>query len=539
MRLKRDLSKSSLLFLSITSIVGSGWLFGSFYTSRIAGPAAVLSWIIGGLMIAVICLTLAEIVVMFARCAGTITFANVSHGKTTGAIFSWITWLWTMGTVPLEVQAVIQYASTYISNLVHSGGHLTDLGLLVAVFLMFILSALNMIGIKFLSSTNRFIVYWKIIIPIMMVAVFLCASSHYSNLTSHGFAPFGIEGVFSGISTGGAAFSFFGFQAAAFLAGESKSPQRAVPFALFGSLFFCLVLYAALQLGFIVSLNPAALDNGGWAHISFEGDSGPFAAILIGMGFFLLAKLLFIDAMVAPFGAGLGYVTSASRILYSMGVHKEAPQFFSKLNRFSIPWVAIIVNFAFGMIIFLPFKGWHNIASFLAGIMILSILCNPVCLLIFRKSLQHMKRPFYLPFAIPICHIAFFFCSLILYWCGWEVVSKIEFLFVLGVLVACIIILFKKDSSFFQEIKNLNIFQSLWLFAYFICMGIISYFGSYGGGRGYLEGPYAYGTLFIMSIVIMYIAQKTALTSEESVEIMEKAVQNVRDSDIDWASKSE
>lgn len=49
MRLVGNQNNRNLLFLSIGSIVGSGWLFGSFYTAQIAGPAAILSWVLGGL----------------------------------------------------------------------------------------------------------------------------------------------------------------------------------------------------------------------------------------------------------------------------------------------------------------------------------------------------------------------------------------------------------------------------------------------------------------------------------------------------------
>jgi amino acid transporter len=37
-----------LLFTSVGSIIGSGWLFGALNASKIAGPAAVLAWVIGG-----------------------------------------------------------------------------------------------------------------------------------------------------------------------------------------------------------------------------------------------------------------------------------------------------------------------------------------------------------------------------------------------------------------------------------------------------------------------------------------------------------
>ena len=37
-RLRRDVGLTSLMFVSLGSIIGSGWLFGALYASQIAGP---------------------------------------------------------------------------------------------------------------------------------------------------------------------------------------------------------------------------------------------------------------------------------------------------------------------------------------------------------------------------------------------------------------------------------------------------------------------------------------------------------------------
>ena len=48
-KIKRSISPLGLLMASVSAIIGSGWLFSAFYTSKIAGPAALISWLIGGL----------------------------------------------------------------------------------------------------------------------------------------------------------------------------------------------------------------------------------------------------------------------------------------------------------------------------------------------------------------------------------------------------------------------------------------------------------------------------------------------------------
>jgi amino acid transporter len=44
----RQLSLTDLTFIGLGAIFGSGWLFAASHVSAIAGPAGILSWLIGG-----------------------------------------------------------------------------------------------------------------------------------------------------------------------------------------------------------------------------------------------------------------------------------------------------------------------------------------------------------------------------------------------------------------------------------------------------------------------------------------------------------
>ena len=50
-KLKRDAGVIGLLFASLGGIIGSGWLLGPLNAAKIAGPAAVIAWLIGGIAI--------------------------------------------------------------------------------------------------------------------------------------------------------------------------------------------------------------------------------------------------------------------------------------------------------------------------------------------------------------------------------------------------------------------------------------------------------------------------------------------------------
>jgi amino acid transporter len=59
--MQRSIPTFGLLFTSVSAIIGSGWLFSAFYTATLAGPAATLAWIIGGIFVLVIAFVFAEV----------------------------------------------------------------------------------------------------------------------------------------------------------------------------------------------------------------------------------------------------------------------------------------------------------------------------------------------------------------------------------------------------------------------------------------------------------------------------------------------
>ena len=75
--------------LGLGSIIGSGWLFGAWQASKMAGPAAILSWIIGALITAVIAYNYIELGAMLPENGGLSKYAQYTHGSLIGFIASW------------------------------------------------------------------------------------------------------------------------------------------------------------------------------------------------------------------------------------------------------------------------------------------------------------------------------------------------------------------------------------------------------------------------------------------------------------------
>ncbi len=69
--LLREIGLIGLLWASVGSIIGSGWLFGAQGALETAGPAAIISWVIGGVAILILALVHAELGGMYPVSGGT------------------------------------------------------------------------------------------------------------------------------------------------------------------------------------------------------------------------------------------------------------------------------------------------------------------------------------------------------------------------------------------------------------------------------------------------------------------------------------
>src|SRR4051812_48937498 len=206
--LRREIGFIGLLWASAGSIIGSGWLFGAQGALATAGPAAIISWVIGAVAIMLLALAHAELGGMYPVAGGTARFPHYAFGGAVGASFGWFSWLQAATVAPIEVMAVIQYSQHY--HFAHSwmkvsGGQnvLTATGIVVAVVLMALLTAINFLGVKKLATTNSIATWWKVGVPVLTIIVLATAGLHFSNFTAaDGFAPGGAAGVLAAVSTG-------------------------------------------------------------------------------------------------------------------------------------------------------------------------------------------------------------------------------------------------------------------------------------------------------------------------------------------------
>ena len=115
--MQRSVGTLALLFASLGAILGSGWLFTAYYASKIAGPAALLSWLIAGGCVIFIAFVYAELSAFLPVMGATSHLPHITHGTLVGFMYGWMIWLCYASVPPAEVQAMIQYLSFYLNPL--------------------------------------------------------------------------------------------------------------------------------------------------------------------------------------------------------------------------------------------------------------------------------------------------------------------------------------------------------------------------------------------------------------------------------------
>lgn len=505
-------------------MIGSGWLFGPLYAAQIAGPFAVFSWILGGLLIILVAFTFSEVSAMLPVTGGIARFPQFSHGPMVSFIMTWIAWIAFVLLPPIEVQALIQYSAHFYPRLVHSvhgQPQLSHLGFAVEFALLLIMSLLNIAGVELVAKCNNFLVAMKLLIPTFTSCVLILCCFHPSNfILSHAQPLEHLHNVFASLPLAGVIFSFFGFRLAIDLAGEAKNPQKAMPIALIGSITLCMILYTFIQIGFIGAL-PAKQLALGFANLHFPGDAGPFVGIAAILGLHWLIAILYVDAIISPFGSALIIVTTSARLNYAMGINGYAPKWLTKLNPKHVPHYGVLLNFLVGCLLVLPFPGWQTLASFILSALVISHAITPISLAAMREQVPDRHRPFKIPAYKIFSLAAFIILNFISYWTGWNTMWKMLVGGLVGLIVLPIIRCFQNP----QDRPQLHLQNAWWLIPYFAGMALFSYLGNFGDGLNII--PFGYDMLFIalFSIVIFKLGVYCRLPSHETIAQIEHETQ--------------
>ena len=526
--LLREVGLIGLTWASMGSIIGSGWLFGAQEALIVAGPAAIISWVIGAVAILVLALVHAELGGMYPVSGGSARFPHYAFGGVAGASFGWFAWLNAATVAPIEVSAMITYGQHY--SFAHGflnpkTGVLTTSGLVVAVFLMALMTAINFLGVRKLAATNSAATWWKVAVPLLTILVLANANFDPGNLhAANGFNPGGLHAILTAVSTGGIIFSYLGFEQADQLAGESKNPRRDVPFAIIGSIVLGTIIYVALQVSFLFAL-PAETIGSTWADTSkdvyYTVFTGPFAELATVLSIGWLAAILYLDAIISPAGTGLIYTTGSSRVAYGLSRNGYIPSMFEWTNSRGVPWVGLIAAFVTGCICFLPFPSWQSLVGLITSASVLMYAGAPLSLGTFRRRLPDAERPYRMPAAEILSPAAFVIATLIILWTGWDTDWQLGVAILIGYAILAVNRIFHLN----EHKPMLDWRAASWLPPYLVGVGIIVFLSSFGP----LDDPVLeFGPDMIVcgafSLVIYYWAMAVSLSREQIEEMLEEVV---------------
>jgi amino acid transporter len=505
--LKRDAGRIGLLFASIGGMVGSGWLFGALNAAKIAGPAALISWVIGGIAVLLLALVYAELSTLFPRPGAVIVFPKLCFGSLAAQIMSWVNFLAYVSVAPVEAVAVVSYANNFYPGLVvPASGVLTLEGLAASVVLMVLFLVINLLAIRLVLLVNNAITWWKLLVPAVTVIALISVHFRAANFTQFGFAPAGAGGVLAAVSGSGIIFTFLGFRQAIELAGESADPARNLPFAILGSVLLCLALYCGLQIAFIGALAPADLAHG-WAHLSFKGVSGPFAGLASGLGLTWLAVTLYADAAISPGGTGIIYNTTAARVIYASADEGLFPKRLTRISAAGVPVASLALSFFVGLLFLAPLPSWRLLVTYLSSIGVLAYGIGPIVLLSFRTTLPEAQypRPFRLGYAKLISTLAFIIANFVVFWAGANIADHLFGGFAIAFLVyiAC-------QFAIHRTLTHLEWRGAWWFAPYFGGLWLITYLGP-EHGTGTLSNTTGAVALVLFSLIILRLAQSCAL----------------------------
>ncbi|MFW6004335.1 MAG: APC family permease [Halodesulfurarchaeum sp.] len=355
--LERTIGLVGGLTIGIGTMIGAGiFVFPGLAAER-AGPAASLSFLIGGVIALLVALPASELATAMPRSGGGYFFISRGLGTAAGAIVGLSLWLGLVFASAFYLVGLGAYASAAIAEI---GIDLTvNLAVPLGVAFAVGLTGASLAGTENSATLQNYIVGGLLVI----LAVFLT----YGGLDAMGV--FGREtipeaffprGHLPVLSTAGLVFtSYLGFAQVATVAGDIKNPGRSLPIAMVGSVVVVTVLYVVTIFVATSALGAETLGTFGETAIvevarQLLGEPGAVAILVAGV--------------LATISSANASILSASRTVYALSRDAILPDRAGTLNlRYGTPHVALLA--AGGPIVVLVLTGQvellAEVASFL------------------------------------------------------------------------------------------------------------------------------------------------------------------------------
>ncbi|WP_336946153.1 amino acid permease [Asaia sp. HN010] len=328
--LARSLRPRHIAMISIGGVVGAGFFIGASTPISVAGPGALLSYALAGLMTFLVNLMLRDIAL---RAPGHGSFVNqIRHalGGHAGFMTGWTYWLVWVTTLAIEIMA----AAALLAPLVH-----LPFGL-VEVLILGTMTATNLLAVQAYGELE----YWFAMLKIAAIAVFILIGlgalfhgngAMHQDVLGSGFVPHGWMALLAVIPA--IVFSMSGSEVVTIAALESDAPDRNIAKAT-RAVALRVVGFYLCSVALILCLVP-------WSQV-VPGQS-PFLMVLnrLHVPFASGAmEIVIVSAMLSTLNSGL-YATS--RVLFELADVDDAPRHFMRLDpRTQAPRIAVLFSAA-------------------------------------------------------------------------------------------------------------------------------------------------------------------------------------------------
>jgi len=485
-RLKKDLGLLELTAMGTGAIIGAGIFVAPAAVAELAGPDGLVSWIIGGLAMLVLALFYAELGSLKPITSGFYVYAKETIGDFSAFMSGWGTLLSYATTAPIELFTIMLYLTSFFPSLTSSltipifgsVSSLTPLGITVSLCVLWLLTALNVIGIKYggayatattglkLAALGSFIIGGVFLIHPSNYGLFLPASSAGS-------------GVLLGVSA--TVFSYMGFRQPTDVGAEVKNPKRNIPLAVVFSMLLSMVIYVIISSTFVgmANWNYLGTSPGNWSAVPSTFTLAQSASSNGARG---LALLITAGIVVSALGTAGIYIATTGRVPFQMADGSAL----SKVHaRFATPYVSMIaVAILQTFLLTFSFGYWAiYFLSAISGVLSYGI-SGPLPAMIYEK--RGLRPAFRVPARQVLAPLGFVVSSLLVYWSSWPYTGY--GLGFVGSGIAAYLVVKKLKSQLRAGLGEMM--RGAWLLLYVAGLIVLSYIGpSNFGGTNLLPFP--------------------------------------------------
>lgn len=289
--LHRGIGKLAFGAININSVIGAG-IFGlPAVVAAKAGYFSPWAFLLGGLLVVTIVLSLARAASMFRSTGGIIVYANHAFGPFVGFQAGWLGYLSRVAAMGANTNLLVTYASWFWAPLDDNPWRAITLTILIGS-----LTWLNVSGVKNSVTATYIFTVFKLV-PLSLLILFGLGEVDVSVLMHGAELPeFGKLGDIILVLL----YAYVGFEGTVVTAGEGKSPRKDLPGALLHTIVFIGIFYFLIQTVTLFNLPDLANSKAALADMAFSLFGQVGAAILILGALFSIGGNLFASLLSAP-----------------------------------------------------------------------------------------------------------------------------------------------------------------------------------------------------------------------------------------------